>query len=684
MTKEDNVKVVVRCRPKNKNETQHSVAVEVIEDIGQIQVSDPKSNSSAPKKYTFDHVFGFNSKQVDLYNIVARPIVDSVLEGYNGTIFAYGQTGTGKTFTMEGDRSIPELKGIIPNSFAHIFGAIAEKCKGQDSNNIQYVVYASFMEIYNEQIRDLLHNDQTKRLELKDNPDGGVYVKNLSKQPAESADELNRLMTIGNKHRSVGATNMNEHSSRSHAIFSITIECSENVSSDRPQIRQGKLNLVDLAGSERQSKTGASGERLKEAVNINLSLSTLSRVISALVDKNSNYIPYRESKLTRYLQDSLGGNSKTTMIANIGPADYNVDETLGTLRYANRAKNIKNQARINEDPKDTMLRAMVDEIAKLKKKLEEGGSLSDSEYEGMDDDSSSEEEIYDEATGQMIKKPKTKKKRSKSKNKKPKQKMTKEQIDAAQDQIEAEKRRLRVDNKLADEEKQKAVKILQEKEAKLKAAEKDQAELEAKLKRAQGRILGAQGENLIDKHTAQEKLLNEANLEVQRHQQNLQKTKASIEEKRIANIELEEEYKNLKEEAIGKGRKIKQILSHLAVVKTECEDMKATHEQEIGILMENCQELSKQIGLAKLLIDEYIPVEYQRQIQEQITYNEAIGEWQLNGVAYTGNNMLLSQKHLQEKNDKEKENEATLDLSGVYMSYNETNLQQSSMGTYYN
>merc|ERR1712025_797131 len=175
--------------------------------------------------------------------------------------------------------------------------------------------------------------------------------------------------TVGNNNRSVGATEMNLHSSRSHAIFIVTIECSDEGADGENHIRVGKLNLVDLAGSERQSKTGATGERLKEATKINLSLSALGNVISALVDGKSGHIPYRDSKLTRLLQDSLGGNTKTLMIANLGPADYNYDETLSTLRYANRAKNIKNKPKINEDPKDAMLREFQDEIKRLKQQL---------------------------------------------------------------------------------------------------------------------------------------------------------------------------------------------------------------------------------------------------------------------------------------------------------------------------
>lgn len=203
----------------------------------------------------------------------------------------------------------PDAPGIIPNSFIHIFNKIS------NATNKQFLVRASFMEIYNEEIRDLLVNSSKQRpLELKEHPENGVYVKDLSSFIVKNVKELERLMDFGNKNRSVAATLMNETSSRSHSIFTVTIESSHTAtdanSSDSNHYRVGKLNLVDLAGSERQSKTGATGDRLKEATKINLSLSALGNCISALVDGKSAHIPYRDSKLTRLLQDSLGGNSK--------------------------------------------------------------------------------------------------------------------------------------------------------------------------------------------------------------------------------------------------------------------------------------------------------------------------------------------------------------------------------------
>lgn len=233
------------------------------------------------------------------------------------------------------------------------------------------MIRCSYLEIYNENIRDLLSKNIEKKLDIKEHPDKGVYVQDLTTCIVKTIPEIEKYMEQGNTHRMVGETAMNKDSSRSHSIFTIYVETSERVEGEDSKIKAGKLNLVDLAGSERQSKTHAHGDRLKEATKINLSLSALGNVISALVEGKSNHVPYRDSKLTRLLQDSLGGNTKTVMIAAISPADFNFDETLTTLRYASRAKNIKNKPRVNMDPKDALLKQYEDEIKKLREIIEQ-------------------------------------------------------------------------------------------------------------------------------------------------------------------------------------------------------------------------------------------------------------------------------------------------------------------------
>ncbi|OQS05106.1 kinesin [Thraustotheca clavata] len=360
----ETVKVVVRCRPlfgKELTEGRQSI---VTMDLEAAVVSIKCPDSNQLKSFTFDSVYDEHTIQRQFYDESGYPLVESVFEGYNGTIFAYGQTGCGKTHTMQGKEHPPELRGVIPNAFDHVFENISA------DNEREYMVRATYLEIYNEDIRDLLGDDAKQKLDLKESADGGVYVKDLTEVVVNDVASINRVMTRGFKNRTIAATLMNEGSSRSHSIFTIIIEISEKVNGE-DHFRAGKLNLVDLAGSERQSKTGATGARLKEGCKINLSLSALGNVISALVDGKGKHIPYRDSKLTRLLQDSLGGNTKTVMVAAISPADYNFDETLSTLRYANRAKNIKNKPTVNEDPKDAKLREYKAEIELLKQLLAE-------------------------------------------------------------------------------------------------------------------------------------------------------------------------------------------------------------------------------------------------------------------------------------------------------------------------
>ncbi|XP_077175792.1 kinesin-like protein KIF17 isoform X2 [Paroedura picta] len=356
------VKVIVRCRPPNDREKQLRSKIVLTMDSSRRQcfIQNPAATEDPPKQFTFDGAYYMDHTTEQIYNEIASPLIEGVTEGYNGTIFAYGQTGSGKSFTMQGILDPPSQKGIIPRAFEHLFESV------QCAENTKFLVRASYLEIYNEEIRDLLGSDTKQKLELKEHPEKGVYVKGLSLHAVHNIAQCEHIMEIGLKNRAVGYTLMNKDSSRSHSIFTITMEIYTVDERGQDHLRAAKLNLVDLAGSERQSKTGAVGERLKEATKINLSLSALSNVISALADTKCTHIPYRDSKLTRVLQDSLGGNTKTLMVACLSPADNNYDETLSTLRYAHRAKNIQNKPHINEDPKDALLREYQEEIRKLK------------------------------------------------------------------------------------------------------------------------------------------------------------------------------------------------------------------------------------------------------------------------------------------------------------------------------
>ncbi|XP_066591336.1 kinesin-like protein KIF3A [Prorops nasuta] len=632
----ENVRVVVRVRPLNGKELDNHCKniIEVDNINSEITIENPNAAQGEPPKiFCFDAVFDTNSTQVDIYNETARPIVDKVLQGYNGTIFAYGQTGTGKTYTMSGSKTSPQLRGIIPNTFAHIFGHIAKADENQ-----KFLVRATYLEIYNEEVRDLLGKDQNTRLEVKERPDIGVFVKDLSGYVVNNADDLDRIMSLGNKNRVVGATAMNVSSSRSHAIFTITVESSKLGEDGEQHVKMGKLHLVDLAGSERQSKTKASGVRLREATKINLSLSTLGNVISALVDGQSSHVPYRNSKLTRLLQDSLGGNSKTLMCANISPADINYDETISSLRYANRAKNIKNRARVNEDPKDALLRQFQVEIEQLRKQLEENGA----EISESEDDS----EGSDENGGT---------KRERKVRHRKSQMLTMEELED-QDVETPEK----VDKAERDDKSPDDTDVIE-----LKRTQSEKEALRQKMQNLQNKILVG-GENLLEKAEAQEQLLAAAAIELDQRKSREEQLKKAIEEKEAERIDIEEKYSSLQEEAIGKTKKITRVCTMLMSVRAELSDLQQEHQREMEGLLEGVRGIGRELQLQELIVNSYIPIQYQTMIERYVHWNEDIGEWQLKCVAYTGNNMRKAQITPASGNNKDTQP----DLSNIYLSYN--------------
>ncbi|KAG8523562.1 Kinesin-like protein KIF11 [Galemys pyrenaicus] len=372
-----NIQVVVRCRPFNLAERKAS-ALSVVEcDHARKEVSvrtGGLNDKSSRKTYTFDMVFGASTKQIDVYRSVVCPILDEVIMGYNCTIFAYGQTGTGKTFTMEGERSPNEeytweedpLAGIIPRTLHQIFEKLTD-------NGTEFSVKVSLLEIYNEELFDLLNpsSDVSERLQMFDDPRNkrGVIIKGLEEITVHNKDEVYQILEKGAAKRTTAATLMNAYSSRSHSVFSVTIHMKETTIDGEELVKIGKLNLVDLAGSENIGRSGAVDKRAREAGNINQSLLTLGRVITALVERTP-HVPYRESKLTRILQDSLGGRTRTSIIATISPASLNLEETLSTLEYAHRAKNIMNKPEVNQKlTKKALIKEYTEEIERLKRDL---------------------------------------------------------------------------------------------------------------------------------------------------------------------------------------------------------------------------------------------------------------------------------------------------------------------------
>ncbi|KAK4749918.1 hypothetical protein SAY87_027367 [Trapa incisa] len=375
-----NVQVLLRCRPFSEDEKRNG-APEVIkcrEYQREVSVSQNIAGKQLDRVFTFDKVFGPNAHQRDLYDQAVIPIVNEVLDGFNCTIFAYGQTGTGKTYTMEGewkrvksgsDGELPSGAGVIPRAVKQIFDTL-------ESQNDEYSVKVTFIELYNEEITDLLapeelsklpvDDKQKKQLPLMEDGKGGVLIRGVEEEIVTSASEIFTLLERGSAKRRTAETLLNKQSSRSHSLFSITIHIKEATPEGEELIKCGKLNLVDLAGSENISRSGAREGRAREAGEINKSLLTLGRVINALVE-HLGHVPYRDSKLTRLLRDSLGGRTKTCIIATVSPAVHCLEETLSTLDYAHRAKNIKNKPEVNQKMmKSTLIKDLYGEIDRLK------------------------------------------------------------------------------------------------------------------------------------------------------------------------------------------------------------------------------------------------------------------------------------------------------------------------------
>ncbi|RAL66856.1 hypothetical protein DID88_007638 [Monilinia fructigena] len=344
----NSIKVVCRFRPQNRIENEQGAQPVVKFEADDTCALD---SNGAAGSFTFDRVFGMSSRQKDIFDFSIKPTVDDILNGYNGTVFAYGQTGAGKSYTMMGTNlDNDDGRGVIPRIVEQIFASILSS-----PGTIEYTVRVSYMEIYMERIRDLLQ-PQNDNLPIHEEKNRGVYVKGLLEVYVSSVQEVYEVLKRGGDARVVASTNMNAESSRSHSIFVITIT-QKNV--ETGSAKSGQLFLVDLAGSEKVGKTGASGQTLEEAKKINKSLSALGMVINNLTDGKSSHIPYRDSKLTRILQESLGGNSRTTLIINCSPSSYNAEETLSTLRFGMRAKAIKNKAKVNAELSPAELKALL-------------------------------------------------------------------------------------------------------------------------------------------------------------------------------------------------------------------------------------------------------------------------------------------------------------------------------------
>eukprot|EP00397_Hematodinium_sp_SG-2012_P013103 GEMP01013296.1.p1 GENE.GEMP01013296.1~~GEMP01013296.1.p1 ORF type:complete len:730 (+),score=153.45 GEMP01013296.1:191-2380(+) len=628
MEKSECVKVCLRCRPLSEGEVADGRKRVVIMDKknGTVFVKRPSADGVEGKDFTFDAVYDQDTTNSELYETSGYIIVESVVDGYNGTVFAYGQTGTGKTHTMSGTQDDP---GVTPRSFEHIFKHISAS---STNNQKQFLVRVSFLEIYNEEIRDLLSKNPKSKLDLKDHPDHGVYVRDLTTFVVKSMDETMQVMEAGSRNRSVGQTLMNHESSRSHSIFSVTVETCEIGSDGENHIRVGKLNMVDLAGSERQSKTGSTGETLKEATKINLSLSALGNVISALVSTANKvgFVPYRDSKLTRLLQDSLGGNTKTVMVANVGPADYNYDETMSTLRYAYRAKSIQNKPRINEDPKDAMIREFQEEIHRLKAELANRGPA------GNDGTVTQEvEERIVEKVVEVEKEIIVDTGISADDLKAIEGRMQKER-DSIKAKLEKEKKKLAEQKDLADAEREELLGKLEEKQRAAEAQNAEQADMLSKLKAMEEKMLV--GSQVMEKALAQEMELRRQQAELSERERGEKRMVDMLKREEDEKLDLEERFISIEDQVLKLKMKLEKLWGRYKTATNEIQELQEQCQREREDILDTIREFQKEAKLKSLIIDMFIPIDERFRIEDRTTWDEELNKPTVYRLHTAGNN----------------------------------------------
>ena len=608
--KSESVKVVVRCRPlgSKEMEEQRECIVNVDMSQGSIQICNP-SNIKEIKSFTFDHTYDYRATQELIFSQTALPILESIMEGYNGTIFAYGQTGTGKTFTMEGNDNETD-KGIIPRSIDWIFNNI----KNYPAQ--QFLVRVSFVEIYNEEVRDLLSKVKRQKLNVREK-DKVFYVENVTVIQAENSQMTLDIMKAGRVNRATGATKMNPGSSRSHSIFSITVESSTMDEAGEAHYKVGKLNLVDLAGSERQSKTESTGERFIEATKINLSLTCLGSVINKLVSGKSQYIPYRDSKLTMLLQDSLGGNTKTVMIANVGPADYNYDETLNTLWYASRAKKIKNKPRINEDPKDALLRQYQEEIELMKKKLMAMGKgdlvMQISGKSGGGKNIVNEEKQIQKALEEMENE----------------RRQFKKQSEDAINKIKEQKDK-------SEKEKAKLIAEIEKKNEENNIKKREGEELIAKYKKIKSQMI---------KWDDTQKKVKEQEIQIKRQREELeikkreeQRLKEIQEEKEKNTFDLKKKYDTKKQNIDDLNDKIGRVQAQLEAKKRENKENEEKYNEEEDQFRNLILTQERELKRLEYVIKKFVPAEEKERIEKCLEFSEKEGIYKINGKKALVNN----------------------------------------------
>jgi len=575
------VKVAVRCRPLNSKEREkgYDNIIQVDQREASVYIKNPQGQTV---QFTYDFAYPENCNQEEIYENTAAPIVSSVLEGINGTIFAYGQTGTGKTYTMDGIKDTPN-KGIVPRAFEHIFDYITAH-----SDSHKFSVTVTYVELYNETIRDLLAPVKDPKeevpLSIHEDTNKGFIIRGVSTHSAKSVNDLIRIQKAGGKHRKTRATEMNEDSSRSHSILTLSIETLTEIEGSQ-HVRQARLNLVDLAGSERVAKTGQSkGDGFKEGVSINYALMILGNCISALTTKGQTHIPYRDSSLTKLLRDSLGGNAKTLMIAAIGPAEYNFSETMSTLRYAERAKKIENKPKVNMDPKDALLVQYQEELAQLQAQLSNTGSMS----------------------AQLG--------------------ASEEVIRAMEEKLEMQKKMLQEASHMEKEKRDKIQKKLLQRMKEIEEEKTKQGEYTNRLNELNKYLVGG-GQELMKRTKKNEEEIQMIKERLKQREERMKNLEKDYLEKRNQKRIMNEQVKDIKDKAGIVSRQYSESVQQYQNLQLKLPEVQRTIQEDREQLANEVDSLTKQIETFNIIIENFIPPNEVENMRNNLIYNEESGQW---------------------------------------------------------
>lgn len=573
------VKVAVRLRPFSKNESKsgYKQIIRIDQPNASAYITNPQG---ADVQFTYDFAFPEFCTQEEIYESTSAPIVDGVLQGINGTIFAYGQTGTGKTYTMDGDQtSKSKERGIVPRAFEHIFDYMTANAESH-----KFSVTVTYIELYNEQIRDLLaKSDPQQPLSIHEDPNKGFYIKGVTSKAVTSFDEIVAVQQEGRIHRVTRATKMNEESSRSHSILTINIETLTQIEGGQ-HVRSARLNLVDLAGSERVAKTGAEGQGFKEGVSINFALMILGNCISALTTPGHPHVPYRDSALTKLLRDSLGGNARTLMIATLGPADYNFSESMSTLRYAERAKKIENKPKVNMDPKDALLMQYQEELERLQAQVNGTATV----------------------------------------NKGP----TEEEIKAMEEKLEKQRQKLSEASHMAKEEREMLEKKLEERKKKLDKEKAKKSQFVDRLKELTKFLVNGSDE-LMAQTQKNDQNIAAIREKLKKREEYAKKMQRDIEEKKKKKKEVMEQCKTAEEKVKVVSQKFTDTVNEYKNLKTKYKEVQNQIQEDREELARQIDSLNRQLEVYSLIIDNFIPQNEVERIRSSSVYDQDSQKWKI-------------------------------------------------------